>query len=432
MKEDDLMSKKKLIKEENRIRYFDNGDWIDLSKLKRLKTGYIDWINSIGCIVCFKYCKSIDSFIITNYDKKTKTITIIYKNKTSTIKYSSLMECKLRELLKTTDYNFYFEIGQILKDEKRDITITDRFKVENNRCKNGYIKKYKYTCNKCGYDKGEIYETRLKSGNGCVCCSGMVAVLGINTIFDTAPWMVKYVGEEVAKTHTCCSHKYIYPICPDCGRNRNKKIRICSIYEHHSIGCDCGDGKSYPEKFMFCLLDQLKRNEVINTIETEKTYDWCNYYNPYKNKDSFGRYDFVIENMKLIIEMDGEFHRIDNNLSGQTVEESQWLDSTKDKLAKENGYSIIRISNENDLKYNIIHSELNDIFDLSIIDWDKCIEFGCTNLMKLACKYKKENPNLTNLEISKMIGGVGIGGVRKWLIAGEKLNLCSYHDKKNT
>ena len=40
--------KKKLVKEENGIRYFNNGDWIDLSSLPRKKSKNIDWQNSVG------------------------------------------------------------------------------------------------------------------------------------------------------------------------------------------------------------------------------------------------------------------------------------------------------------------------------------------------------------------------------------------------
>ena len=314
-----------------------------------------------------------------------------------------------------------YNIGDRIKDEKRDITLTDL------RRYNGRLK-YKYTCNKCGYDKGEISEPYLNKGHGCICCSNRVTVLGINTIWDTAQWMVRYVGEDIAKTHCCNSNKYIYPTCPDCGAVKDKKIPIYNIYLRHSIGCSCRDRISFPEKFMFSILDQLKNKGIIGCIESEKIYDWCKYYNPYKNKESFGRYDFVIEDMKLIIETDGEFHRRDNNMNGQSKEESEWIDGIKDKLAKDNGYKIIRISDKGDLKDNIIHSELNDIFDLSIIDWNKCLEFGLTNLMRLACKYKKENPNLTTVDISKIMN-VSSVTVRNWLKIGSGLNLCSYNPK---
>ena len=46
---------KKFLKEENGIRYFNNGDWVNVSKLPRFKNNVVNWVNSIGCIVTFKY-----------------------------------------------------------------------------------------------------------------------------------------------------------------------------------------------------------------------------------------------------------------------------------------------------------------------------------------------------------------------------------------
>ena len=70
--------------------------------------------------------------------------------------------------------------------------------------------------------------------------------------------------------------------------------------------------------------------------------------------------------MKLIIETDGGFHRTDNLMSGQTAEESKFIDDAKDKCAIDNGYKVIRVSDQNDFKQSVLNN-LGKIFDLNDI-----------------------------------------------------------------
>ena len=279
---------------------------------------------------------------------------------------------------------FKINIGQTFKDEKRDLIIINR---EKRKYRNQYKKWYKYKCNKCGWDKGWIEESSLLNGNGCACCSGNVIVEGINDIPTTAPWMVKYFqgGYNEAKKYTSNSGKKIIPICPDCGRVYSKKIAIANINLNKGFGCSCKDTKSKISKYMTCLLIQLENKNNFNNFEIEKRFDWCIYFNPYKNKNCFGIYDFVIEKLKLIIETDGGFHRQDNSMNGQTKEESQYIDKSKDYVALKNGYEVVRISDVGDFKENIINSKLNEIFDLSNIDWTLCKEYSMKNIYKEIC-----------------------------------------------
>ena len=86
----------------------------------------------------------------------------------------------------------------------------------------------------------------------------------INNVVIKAPWMVKYFqgGYDEAKLYTIGSHKEIYPICPECGRVKDKPIEVKTIYYNTSIFCSCSDGISYPNKFMFNILAQLRINFV--------------------------------------------------------------------------------------------------------------------------------------------------------------------------
>ena len=63
----------------------------------------------------------------------------------------------------------------------------------------------------------------------------------------------------MSKKYTYNSRQKIRPICPDCGRIKDKEMYIYSIYDNKSIGCSCSDGKSQIEKYMFSLLEQLQK-----------------------------------------------------------------------------------------------------------------------------------------------------------------------------
>ena len=84
------------------------------------------------------------------------------------------------------------------------------------------------------------------------------------------------------------------------------------------------------------LYDKLK--EIYPKLEHQFNVEWC------KNKvtNNFLPYDFVLHEHKIIIELDGEQHF--NQVSNWTSPEENFKrDKYKEKCANENGYSIIRI-----------------------------------------------------------------------------------------
>ena len=283
--------------------------------------GEIDWKNSKGQKVKGKY-NDLD-FEVEIMDYKEGHLYVKYlNNPIFKIATSNFANCDLGKLLGTITKEFKYEIGTQLKDVKRDIILTDR------TYKNGK-KWYKYTCNVCGWTEGWIDEYSLKNII-CSCCSRHTLVEGINDIPTEAPWMIPYFqgGYDEAKLYTKGSHKKIIPICPICGRIKDKFMQIKTIDITNSIGCVCGDGVSYPNKFMINMLEQLE-------------VDFKQEYSP----KWIGRkaYDFYVSSMNLIIEMDGAWHDKDNTISGQTVEESKSIDGEKDRLAMEHNIEVIRI-----------------------------------------------------------------------------------------
>ena len=92
---------------------------------------------------------------ILDYEKESHLLTIQYKDKSPFVLLSdSFLGCNFIRYIGYRKINWKYNIGDRLYNDKRDITIINR-KVE--RKENGYIKKYQYSCNKCGFNCGEHY-----------------------------------------------------------------------------------------------------------------------------------------------------------------------------------------------------------------------------------------------------------------------------------
>lgn len=386
----------------------------------------IDWKNSVGYFIHFIYEEIEGDLEVINYiNEKHIKIEIKYNNNIYSISTGSIKNCNLGNILNKYTSAFKIEIGSILKDNNRDIIITNREHRKDSRGNN--IKYYKYTCNKCGWTEGWMREYDAINGQGCgTCCNTpRNIVLGINTIWDTNKWMIPVINnDEFCKSHTYSCHDEIYPTCPDCGKIKERKMKICNIYYKHSIGCSCSDKISYPEKVMFAILEQLKLD--FQTQLNKTTFNWCQDY----------RYDFFFKYNKehFLIETHGNQHYEDTSgIFTKSAIETQENDKLKKELAITNGikpenYIVIdcRRSELEFIKQNILNSRLNEVFDLSKIDWLKVEESALSNRVKEACDYKRNNPNMTTIEIGVIMKLHNIT-IRKYLKKGTKIGWCNYN-----
>jgi Fe2+ or Zn2+ uptake regulation protein len=243
-----------------------------------------------------------------------------------------------------------------------------------------YISRHTKILHRCKLDE---YEWKTDpgyffQGGGCPVCSGKT--ISPAPIYKNSIWwsehrglFSKFMTEDQMKTIMPNSGKKITMTCPDCGRQ--KSISPNTVFRTHSIGCICSDGVSYPNKFVYALLNQLEIE-----YSPEHTFKWSNKK----------RYDVYIPLLNCVIENHGEQH-YDNafkQLDSRTLEEEQENDRYKKELALKNGitqYIVLdcRESNVDWLKNNILNSVLSEIFDLSTIDWIRCHEFACSNLVNV-------------------------------------------------
>ena len=407
----------------------ENKELIESGKCKKMFTEIlpkrgkkcIDWENSINCKIHFIYNNIEDDLIIIKHNKL--KLIVMYNNKEYIFDTSHFKECKIGKIFGVQSGDWRIEIGQTFKDNKRNITIIDkekrtRYKKDGSKCNDKW---YKYHCNKCDNEDWIEESKILNLFRGCNrCCKLIQKVDETNCVATTHPHLIKYfVNKEDGYKYSYGSNKILLFKCPNCGFEKEMKIRTINEY---GFGCSkCSDDVSYPNKFMFNLLEQLNIN-----FKCEYSPNWI------KPK----RYDFYLPDYNLIIEMDGGWHYRDNNISGKTINESQKNDNYKDNLAKEHNIEVIRIncdykydSRFKYIKNNIMHSKLNYIFDLNNIDWLKIDEQSQKSIVKEICDYWN-NVSKNKKEIYKKFK-ISHSTLNKYLHKGERLGICKYERSKN-
>lgn len=375
----------------------------------------INWEKSIGKKIKFECIDIKGEMEIISKEKD--YICVLYNNDLYKIPYSNFINSSIKKQF--CPYIYKYNIGDNIKDDKRDLTITNRY-VEKNIKNNRYQKRYEYHCNKCGYN-GSILETNLRL-DGCMCCSNKIVIPGINDICTTDPWMVPYFqgGEEEAELYTYGSNKRIYPKCPDCGKIKDKSIIINSIYKNHSIGCNCNDNISYPEKFFMSVLKQLKVDYIYQFSKTNKS--WVNNF----------RYDFYIYDKDCIVEINGDQHN-DSHGNWADINKIKEYDKQKELLAIQNSIKYYikidcKYSTMEYIKESLFHSDFHKLYDLNKVNWIQCDKDATKNIVKEVCSAWKKDYSITTGDLSKIFK-LNLNTISKYLKIGNKFGWCNYNPK---
>lgn len=258
----------------------------------------------------------------------------------------------------------------------------------------------------------------IMQGMGCPYCSGHKVWIGFNDLWTTRPDVALMLqNPSDGFRYTFRSNKKTDFICPTCGNINHKSIDFVST---HGICCQlCSDGISYPNKFIRQVLKQLGIDFI-----PEYSPDWAK---PRK-------YDcyFEYNGQEYIVEMDGAFHYMDRPSIKKLAEESHAVDELKTQLANRHGIDVIRVnsieSNLEYLKNKILSSKLNDIFDLSGIDWVLCDSSAQKSLVKEACDLYMSG--IQNIKKIALILNVHHKTARDYLKLGVKFGWCDYSDQR--
>lgn len=301
------------------------------------------------------------------------------------------------------------EFKKEVYEKNPSLEILDQYTGENN---NITIK-----CKKCGnvwvMNAGSFF-----THCSCAVCSNKRVAVGINDIATTHPELVKYFkNPDDAKKYTYGSMKRVVFKCPNCGYE--KELSISSFFKNNcSIGCPvCGDGVSFPNKFCRSMIMQLP-------VDYYK-FEWTS-----QNTGKY-RFDvyFIYNNQQYIIEMDGPQHYGQTNAWGAAFQEAFEKDRIKDELIKQNNIIMIRInsikSNKDYLIKQFQSSLLNDLFDLSIVDWDRCNLEASSSLTKRISEYYNNHPKSTIKSIADHFG-TDRHVITRYLQRGTELGFCNY------
>ena len=175
----------------------------------------------------------------------------------------------------------------------------------------------------------QIPDFHINRKCGCPKCSNNIK-LDTQTFIEKS---IKIHGDkyEYSKVNYINSITPVLIIC----KNHGEFIQIPDIHIYQKCGCP-----SCINKTEFKFYEKVK--EIYPTIKRQYKVDWC------KNKLRLP-YDFVIEELNIIIEIDGEQHF--KQISNWTSPEIQIeKDTYKMKCANENGFSVIRLPQTDILK----------------------------------------------------------------------------------
>ena len=260
--------------------------------------------------------------------------------------------------------------------------------------------------------------TTVLHGNvKCPYCAGRRVLVGFNDLWTTAPAVAAMLsspndGYNITKgTNTKQSFT-----CPLCGKVQDKYV--INVVRRGLQCSNCSDHITFPNRFGRAFLSQLQIDEFI----PEYHPDWLK---PYKY-DNYFKYN----NKEYILEMDGGIgHGNRQWKTGAPDVEGKKVDELKDSMAAARNIFVIRVDSQESsceyIKKYILDSELNNIFDLSSIDWNKCEQDAQKNLVKETCNlYMSRIYNLHEMAEKLKISTQTI---RVYLKKGAKFGWCDYY-----
>ncbi len=196
--------------------------------------------------------------------------------------------------------------------------------------------KYLFKCNKCNHD----YYSSLDSINRNISCSycNHQSLCDDNNCHNcfknsfASNKLSKYWSKKNNIEPRMCfksaNKKFIFD-CPHCNNEYTSSLNHIS----NNCWCNCTVNKTETKLFEYL------QKEYDMEISKQKSFLWC------KNIQQLP-FDFVIEELKLIIELDGDQHFVPVKYFKSDPILQQQTDKYKMKCANANGYTVIRIVQE--------------------------------------------------------------------------------------
>ena len=275
----------------------------------------------------------------------------------------------------------------------------------------------------------QICPYKFVVGHRCSVCANLKIIPGINSIQDTHPELVQYFeNPQDALKYSIRAGARVSFKCPICGYI--KQGYIDDIFSRPFSCPQCGDGISYPEKFVHCMLNQIKNTRCFSVQRQKRLL--------LKNQETLKQYDFYLDMTEpIIIETHGIQHfeetHFCNSKKGRSLVEEQKNDELKMNIAIQCGISrdryIILDCRESDKQYiknSIMHSRLPLILDFveKDINWDLCDKSAVSSWVKQACDIW--NSGSYTLKAIGTMMGCSASTIGNYLKQGAQAGLCEY------
>lgn len=320
-----------------------------------------------------------DEFVLLDYIDANNLIIIDKNNNEYHTTYSHLIKERKNPKRKINKYSLEDVKDMISERSNNTLSVVSEY--------NGMKNDITIECNICG-NRFVTQPTHIvHEGTRCPYCAH--EKVSTETCIYNSPYknlFEDFLTKEQMLNYMPRSMRKIEVTCPIC--KRTKLMAPDTVFQQKGIGCVCGDGISYPNKFMYSLLTQCDIE-----FEREKTFSWSN------NR----KYDFYIKSKNLIIEMHGSQHYDDFQFKNKKLLDIQKNDKYKKELALKNlqcKYIEINASKSN---IDFIKSEINKSnllkyleIDESYISYEECDKFAIKhNLLQLLVNEYNNNTDFS-------------------------------------
>ncbi len=213
---------------------------------------------------------------------------------------------------------------------------SNKNKLKTRQVFKGTPKKYLFDCDICNHEFDISINAITSNNNWCIYCVNQKLCKNDNCkeCFEksfASHTKSKYWSNKNKLQPRQVFNKSDKKFWFDCNKCNNEfNIRLAGVTSDNNWCSKC------KHKTELKLFDWLKKQKY--DIKSQVKFVWCKNINHLP-------FDFVLEQYKLIIELDGpqHFKQISN---WQSPNESKIKDDFKNKMSLENDYSIIRISQE--------------------------------------------------------------------------------------
>lgn len=211
-------------------------------------------------------------------------------------------------------------------------------------------KKYSFYCNDCSHEYQSQLSNKMQGGS-CPYCSSQSIILCtdenckhcFNKSFASCDKSIFWSNKNTVKPRSVIkgTHSKFWFDCHECSSSFEASLSNVSNRRW------CPKCKNKTEKILLQWLHQSYN------VKHHVKYDWC----VFEETNKMGEYDFVIEDSKIIIELDGDQHFKIVDLWKSCPIENQKKDVFKMKCANVNGYTVIRLL-QSDVYFNKNNWEL--------------------------------------------------------------------------